>query len=195
MTLYQQGYCDGVEGKAPQRNERAYRAGYRHGADPQGKKTDDDLSGQDTPRSGAWGLDYRRVSVDDFEGWILLVTRLEDGKLLACYHGDRRPEVAEVRRVLARALAQYRWPEIVWVDEWLSRFAAQEVEKHGIRMHLRLFRKGGIERNEYDARLDRVMQARRDRFRPAPPTPPTSAVKDREISHSRLEAAIRHWVN
>lgn len=203
MTLYQQGYCDGVEGKTPQYKNHAYRAGYRHGADPQTQKSDEELFGQAPPRSGAWGLDYRNVSVDGFDGWAIMLTRLSDGRMLACWHSHHRPQVHEVRKVLARGLLHHEWPDVLWVDEWLSQFAAAECEKYGIRMHIRMFRKGGIERdrNEYDARLDRVMHARRDRFRPTPPTPPTSAVavRDGGISHHRLdhrlEAVRRHWMN
>lgn len=188
MTAYQRGYLDGVDGKPPQHNGRAYRAGYRHGADPQWAKSEQEVFGEEQPREKdmAWGLDYRNVDVEGFHGWMITLIRLSDGKMLSCRHSGHRPQVREVRSVMARGLLHNKWPEILWVDEWLSQFAAAECKKYGIRMHIRMFRKGGLEvhRDEYAARLDRAIGR-----------PLTTQSYQAGRRFNTPESIKRHWVN
>lgn len=132
----------------------------------------------------AWGLDYRKVRSSGHElgeRWLTTLTRLNDGKLLNTWHSTERPQVQEVRRVLARAILKHQKPEVLWVDTYLSQFAAAEAERYHIRLHIRTFQGGGLEMS-YDERVNRAMEIA--------PAPPASA----RARHG-LIARARHWLN
>lgn len=135
-------------------------------------------------KKGAWGVDYRRIRPARHElgsRWLLVLTRLSDGKLLNSWYSKERPGVAEVRRVLAKSLVTHAQPEAVWCDEYLSKYVAPECEKYGLRCHIRTEKPGGLEWN-YDERLNRAIGA-------TPPTP----VKAR--AHWFSKPVWRGWLN
>jgi len=88
----------------------------------------------------AWGIDYRRTRRQDArheERWILALTRLDDGRLIASWECSRRPGVEEVRRVLGLGLARWAHPELIWCDGYLAHWVTPIAEQYGMRVHVR----------------------------------------------------------
>lgn len=135
----------------------------------------------------AWGMDYRKIRQASHklgERWLLVITDLENGRLLNTGHSPARPQVPEVRRLLAQAVLKHPMPEALWCDAYLAKFAAPECDKLGVRLHIRTAKKDGLQWN-YDERLDRAMS-----------TPPTAVPALAPRAHDGLfRRARRYWLN
>lgn len=122
----------------------------------------------------AWGLDYKKVRPMTHklgERWLLTLTRLSDGELLATWHSAKRPGVEEVWQVLARAILKHIRPDVIWCDVYLKEIVAPFCEREHIVLSVRIFEKHH-KKLSYDERLDRAMP-----MKGRPPLPPVTGRK------------------